>query len=251
MTMPARRIWGCYLVIFAVLLGTTAWFVSWLLGYTAGGAVSGERYYRAVYVLQSLGGPAASEDEAIPGRVPYTDAAESLLHHPDKIFVLRHVADELAEARRQAPKAPLFEAYARIRLGEREEAARLLTAYVVDNEYSAEHYALLARLLRDLEDYASLLIICLEWRERDPSCRFERIHLTWTALYSLQRYTQAEGYIASEGNCLGWRAQVYTARTALALGEQERSDGLLESALQQHAEKATRIRRLWERLCAL
>lgn len=218
------------------------------MGYSADGAVPRERYYQAVFVLQSLGGPAASEPEDIPRRVPYADAAESLLHHPDKIFVLSHVAEELAAVSQEAPKAPLFEAYARLGLGDRREAARLLADYVVESDYSAKHYALLSRILHELGDSSSLLLICREWRERDPSCHGERIRFTWMALYNLGRYAQAADYMRAEGACLGWQAQVYEAKSVLASGEAHEAGQVLDAALKRYAGESTQILRLWNQL---
>ncbi len=219
-----------------------------VMGYSAGGTVPRERYYRAVFVLQSLGGPAAGEREDIPGRVPYADAAESLLHHPDKIFVLGHVADELAAVRQEAPKAVLFEAYARLGLGDRREAARLLAAYVVESDYSAKHYALLSRTLHELGDPSSLLLICREWRERDPSCRDDRLRFTWTALYNMGRYSQAASFMRTEGACLGWQAQVYTAKSVLASGEEHEAGLVLDAALKHYTEENAQILRLWNQI---
>ncbi len=86
-----------------------------------------ERYYRAVYVLQCFGGPAAEEKVAIPPRVRRSDEAESLRFHPDRLQVLRNLADDLAELAPHIPEARLFEAYARLSLGRHRQAAVLLS----------------------------------------------------------------------------------------------------------------------------
>ncbi len=94
-----------------------------------------ERYYRAVCLLQEMGGPARSEAVPIPRRVASCDATESLRHHPDKIFVLQTLADDLHSLGSSPPDAPLFEAYARLDLGERAKAADLLYSYVSTAPY--------------------------------------------------------------------------------------------------------------------
>jgi hypothetical protein len=206
-----------------------------------------ERYYRAVLVLQRMGGPAAQEEADIPRRIAYTDAAESLLHHPDKIFVLGHVAEELAQVRREFPRAAFFEACARLALGDRREAARLLTDHVIASEYNAGHYALLCRLLHELGEYSSLLLICREWAGRDPSCRAERIRSTWTALHHLERYDQAAESMLAEEDCLGWRAPAYAAKSLLDSGKEREAARLLENALARHAGDRQTILLFWER----
>lgn len=248
MKTSAPVIWRSWLIAFACAAPIVVGGLCFIVNFTAGGVIPRERYFRAVFVLQSLGGPAAAEKENIPVRVPYADATESLLHHPDKIFVLGRVAEELAFLRAEEPKAALFESYARLGLGDRREAARLLAAYVVESEYNAGHYALLCRTLHELGDYSSLLLICREWFERDPSCRGDRLRLTWTALHNMERYGQAKAYMQGEGACLGWQAQVYAAKSALAAGEKHEADAALETVLERYADDAMLIHRLWDQL---
>ena len=248
MTPSTRAICRSWLIVFICAVPIVAGGLYFIVNFTAGAAIPRERYFRAVLVLQGLSEPAAAEKETIPARVPYADATESLLHHPDKIFVLGRVAEEFAHMRQEEPKAALFEAYARLGLGDRREAARLLTAYVVESDYNARHYALLCRLLHELGEYSSLLLICREWFERDPSCRGDRLRLTWTALHNMERYGQAREYMRTEGSCLGWQAQVYAAKSALALGEKHEADAVLETVLERHADDAALIHRLWNLL---
>ena len=249
MPMNTRRSRQFFLIGLAALPLFSALVVYWLMGSAPGGAVPRERYLRAVYVLQSLGGTAAKEREEIPSRVITTDATESLRNHPDKIFVLHHLADELAAVREESAKAPLFEAYARISLGELREAARLLTVYVVENEYNAEHYALLSRTLHELGDASSLLLICREWRERDAACLPDRVRFTWAALYALERYPQAEEAASAEKACLGWSAEVYAAKAHLASQEDDAdAEVALDALLKAHPENAIRMRRLWDQI---
>lgn len=205
-----------------------------------------ERYYRAVYLLQSFGGPATLEQENIPRRIAYTDATESLLHHPDRILVLRHIADELSQLHADAPKAAFFEACARLALGEKKAAVALLTRYVIDNEYNANHYAILCDTLYGLEDYPSLFLICREWQERDPSCRADRLKHGWAALHNLGRYPQARRYMQTTGACLGWRAAVYEAKSALSLEGNSEALLVLEQAMKRYQDNAPQILRLWD-----
>ncbi|MDL2207515.1 hypothetical protein LJC09_02815 [Desulfovibrio sp. OttesenSCG-928-F20] len=205
-----------------------------------------ERYWRAVHVLRSFGGPAAAEEENIASRIIYSDETESLLHHRDTIFVLGRIADDLALSGTVNPKAPLYEAYARLALGQRQKAVALLMAYVVEKPYRCEHYALLCENLHALEDYASLLLICYEWRERDKACRDERSRLSFAALFNLGRFEEALHYIRGQAECLGWRAAVYEARTQSALGNTEGANDLVREAMRSHPAEASQIRRFWD-----
>ncbi len=207
-----------------------------------------ESYYRAVYLLQRLGGPAAEEAEAVPGRVPYLDETESLAHHPDTIQVLQRAAEELAAAEGLRPKAPLFEAYARLALGERERAAQLLTRYVAVNSYEARHYALLCETLYSLSDYSSLLLICREWAERDAACREERAYYLWAALHNRGRYADAARSAAEGRACLGWRAEVYGAKSLFEAGDAGQAEKLVSELQVRFPEEARQIARLWELL---
>ena len=242
-----KRIW-LYLLGVAVLLGSATGVVLWLMAYSPGGGVPEERYYRAVYVLQRMGGPAAEEKVDIPRRVTYADATESLLHHPDKIFVLRRMAEDLAASRGSMPQAALFEGYARLALGEREAAAELLAQYVCDSPYAFRHYDLLCNTLHALGDYSSLLLMCGEWRERDPACNAERMIYVWSALYNLERYAEAKSYMLGEGACLGWQARVYAAKAALAMGQTGEAHQFLEEARKAFPHDTLNIQRLWNGL---
>ena len=132
--------------------------------------------------------------------------------------------------------------------GERREAVRLLEEYVVESDYDAGHYTLLSETLDEIGDYSSLLMISREWRERDPSCRNDRIRFTWAALHNLERYAQASNYAAGEGECLGWQAGVYAAKSLLASGGEREAKLAVETALRLHPQDADRILRLWNQL---
>jgi tetratricopeptide (TPR) repeat protein len=199
-------------------------------------------------VLQRLGGPAAAETENIPRHVAFADETESLLHHSDKILVLQWVADALAKADQSLPKAPLFEAYARLALGERERAASLLMRYVAENEHNPGQYSLLCECLYDLSDFSSLLLICREWEERDPGCREDRSRYLWAALYTLGRHADAEASMQKEESCLGWQAGVYAAKAALATGKRSAAEKHLEHSLERFPDRSRSIRRLWEQI---
>ena len=252
MTSASSKIW-IYSLLFTGLAALTAGGIylivecsSWTSPVSSQPGNPQERYYRAVYLLQSFGGPAVLEQENIPRRIAYTDTTEDLLHHPDRILVLRHIADELSQLHADAPKAAFFEACARLALGERRAAVNLLTRYVIDNEYDANHYAILCDALYGLEDYPSLLLICREWQERDPSCREDRLRHGWAALHNLGRYPQAVRYMQTTGACLGWRAAVYEAKSTLSHEGEARALPVLEQATQRYQDNAPQILRLWD-----
>lgn len=196
-----------------------------------------DRFLRAVYVLQMMGGPATAETIAIPKRLKTSDATESLLHHPDRTFVLRSLAADLASLREEhgISEAALFEAYARVDLGETGKASSLLSAYVADHPYKAGQYALLCSLLQDLQEYRGLLLICAEWRGRDPECRADRLTYTWLALCRLGRFLEARDLMLRDGDCLEWRRFLYAARAAQAAGKRDEAGKLTDTAAQSPA----------------
>jgi tetratricopeptide (TPR) repeat protein len=211
------------------------------------GRTTDDRYYRAVYVLQSLGGPAAAEPEDIPPRIAYADETESLLHHQDIAFVLRQLADEFSALAPDYAKAQLYEAFARLALGEYRKAAELLSGYVVERPYQPEHYAILAYTLYSLEDYTTLLIICREWAERAPGCRVDRARHIFAALYNQKRFDEAMRSVdASEGRCLGWEGPVYAAKAEIALGDEASARAILDRGYARYPENAGMMRRLWD-----
>jgi hypothetical protein len=212
-------------------------------------AEAADRYLRAVYILQSLGGPAAEEKESIPSRIVYSDESEDLLHHSDKILVLQRSAEELAALGGIVPRAGLFEAYARMALGEHATAARLLSRHVAENAYRPADYALLCDNLAASADYVSLLLFCREWREKDPSCNRVRARYTLAALYKTGGCESVTAAARAESACLGWESEVYAAGAALACGDDESARRLLRKAENDGGDPA-RIGRLWERLRA-
>lgn len=246
--MPFRGPSRLCILFFGILLGLGGFGLYFFLDAPSGGRGPEARYYRAVYLLRSFGGPAAAEEESIPARVAYADETESLFHHPDKILVLRHVAEDLADLSPQIPRAALYEAYARLGLGERESAARLLMRYVVDAEYSPRHYALLCRILYEIRDYPSLLLMCREWSERDPECREDRDEYAFAAFYNLGRHADALRLARRQGHCLGGLAALYAAKALLAMGQEDQAEALLREALDPHSGQGEHLRRLWERL---
>ena len=230
----------------ALLLAGAGGYLVWV--YFPGKGLPEEQYYRSVYVLQSMCPSAALEPETFPAGVAYRDETESLIHHPDKIQVLQRLARDLADVGKERPKAPLYEAYARIALGQRERAAALLTRYVVENDYNPVYYSLLCESLYELSDYTSLLLICREWAERDPGCNEIRFYYLWAALYNLGRPADAAAAMIRAVDCSGWRALVYTAKAILAQGGKEEAERLLQRAVMRFPREATQIQRFWEQL---
>lgn len=239
------RLCALFFCTFLALAGLGLWH---FMGASPDGKTMDARYYRAVYLLRHLSEPAASERETIPARVAFDDETESLLHHSDKILVLRHVAEELADIGQAMPRSALYEAYARLGLGERENAARILMRYVVDSDFNAAHYALLCQTLYELEDYPSLLMICREWSERAPLCHIDRSRHAFAALYNLGRFSDAARFMRAQEACLGWQTAPYIAKALLALGDQEQSEAVLQNALVSRYAQAVYIQRLWEQI---
>jgi hypothetical protein len=241
------RLWGL-LLLAALAAGIWAVFGPYLFSRNRGESPE-DRFLRAVYLLQRLGGPAREETVAIPRRVRASDAAESLAHHPDAVFVLRTLANNLASlAAEGLDRAILFEAYARIGLDEPEAAGKLLARYVAESPYEERHYARLCSLLEETGDYRTLLLIATEWRDRDPVCRENRLIFTWLALCRTGRLPEAERLMDREGACLAWRRYLYTARTALAAGRAEESRRLRAMAGHTAETRPEDIEALWQRL---
>ncbi|MDR2161979.1 MAG: hypothetical protein LBO77_07590 [Desulfovibrio sp.] len=208
-----------------------------------------DRLLRAAYLLQRLGGPAAEEKLEIPRRIRIADSTESLRNHPDVVFVLRTLAQDLSLLTADGvERAPLFEAYARISLGETAKAGRLLARYVAENPYDQRHYALLCALLEQTGDFPALLLIAGEWRERDPVCREERLIFTWVALCQTRRPAEAGDLILRQGACLGWRRDLYAARAFLAAGAPEKAAELKARAEDSPGARPEAVEILWQSL---
>ena len=207
-----------------------------------------ERWYRAVYVLQCFGGPAAEEEMEIPAKIRRSDEAESLRFHPDRPLVLRTLAADLEDLAPRIPEARLFAAYARLSLGERRQAADLLSRYVSESAYSARHYEILCDTLQSLRDATGLYLICREWEERDPACRPQRLLFTWTALFSMGRFDDARKAVSRDAACLGTDGPLYAARAAEAAGDHKGAEDLVEAVCRLNPENTQTIRAAWQRL---
>ena len=213
-----------------------------------------ERFFRAAFILKSLDSNARNHALVIPARAIQTDATESLLHHPDRIFVLRTLASELAAVQRAVPQTILYEAFARLALGEKQLGAELLARYVGETEYDAAQYRLLCRTLSEVKDYSTLHIICREWTERadrtgpQKGDAAERASLGWEAMHGLGRYAEARHYVLKEKKHLGWRAYVFAAQSTLAQGDEAGARQLITEAISAHKNYETEILRLWENL---
>ncbi len=239
------------LLVFFAVLGLCLLTV--YLAYTRGGAArhlnpDALKYYRSVFVLQSIDNLATLEKEEIPERIRFHDSTESLLHQTDQGTQLREVAQSLQEVRELYPKAQLFEAYARRLLGEKKQVIQLLSDYVAANPYEGRYYALLAKMLREEEDYTSLYLICQEWAEQAATCRKDCVEHTWAALFSLKKYTQAFDFISQNASCLGWEKEVLLAKTLLALEQEEKSKQVLEQAFINFPEDQLSIELRWQQI---
>ncbi len=207
-----------------------------------------EAYYRAVYILQKMGGPAATEPVIVPRQIARLDSTENLLHHPDKIFVLTSIVKDLQKLGPSLSDAQLFEAYAHLALGERQQAADALSAYVASAQYQERHYVLLTTLWHDLGDYTSQYLMSLEWGQRDPACNEKQIFSTWNALCNLSRYSDAKNLMLRSSSCLGWASQVYAAKAASALNDEAGAKKLLKEATHMPSASPTEVDALWGRL---
>ena len=98
----------------------------------------------------------------------------------------------------------------------------------------------------ELGDYPSLLLICREWPDRYPDCRGERLRVAWAGLHNLGRYGRAQNHMRADGACLGWRAAVYEAKSALSMEGTSAAENVLEREVKKYPENAPQIRRLWD-----
>lgn len=206
------------------------------------------RFMRAAYVLQHLDANAAAEKVAILPAIKRDDTVNGLLHHTDKVFVLQHLAQELEACTQTVPAASLFAAYARLALGQQEEAARLLNTYVAEAPYNPNHYALLCEALSNAGEYALLYMTCLEWAERAQDCRKDRVLFLWRALMHLERPEEAAELALQGGGCLGSEAQVYAARALVGAGKEAQALALVEGAAKAAPAEREKIFLLWNRL---
>lgn len=205
-------------------------------------------YYRSVLVLQTMVPRAAEEKEEIPPQMRHHDSTESLLHHSDDIFRLRAIASSLREVGSAYPRARLFEAYARLGLGEKDTAAALLSAYVAESPYEPRQYGLLCELLQESGDAAALYLITQEWLDHDSSCREDRLLYTWVALSRMGRHRDAALLMEGGRSCMGWRAALYSARSLLALGDEKGGEEIIRKTAGVFADARGAILLEWQRM---
>lgn len=204
------------------------------------------RYYQAVAVLQSINKGAALESEEIPRGIYRLDETESLIHHADEQFVYQVVADELVQLQSVSPKVKLFEAHARLALGQKETATKLLMDYVAESEVADDrHYGMIVENLSDLKDWISLYIICLEWEEKKDICMENRALFEWEALTKLGRHEAALRSLARSEDCLGWKFPVYEAMSLYKQGKKQYAQTALRNAQKKYPDQAGQITNLW------
>lgn len=204
------------------------------------------RYYRAVAVLQRIDKLAKLENELIPSSIYDQDETESLIHHPDTLYVYQVVADELAQLEDHFPKAKLFGAYARLALGETLQGVELLLDYVGEtSDTSNWHYGLIAEKLAGLEDWTSLYIICLEWEEKNNECVQSRATYEWQALMQMGRHEAALLALAKNENCLDWKFPVFTAMSTYSLGQHQQAKKILLDGKKKYPQYAQQMLNLW------
>lgn len=219
------------------------------LGERAQGSADLNRYYRAVAVLQSLDKGARQEKEVIPQEIYSQDETESLIHHPDELYVYKVVAAELAGLDQEIPRAKLFEAYARLALGQTLQGAQLLMDYVADAEEGEDrHYLLIVENLATLEDWTSVYIICLEWEEKRSECSQVRALYEWKALTELKRHETALHSLSRSESCLDWKFPVYEAMSTYSLGQKKQAKQILVESKKKFPERTRQIANLWYKM---
>ena len=240
----------CFLLATRALLLALALFL-WAVGSSVAFGADGldkterETFLRSVYVLRSFSSHARQESLAIPRRVVTADATESLLRHHDSKLVLRQIAGDFATIGNRHEDAALYEAYARLELGQNKEAAALLESYVGTAPFEARRYALLCKTLRGLDDWLTMYIMAKEWAERSSACRAEQVEAEWQALYGLGRFAEAAALAGKQAPCLGWPAGVYEASAINAMGKNREAAALIARAIDSFQGKETEIIRLW------
>ena len=238
---------GRKVLFFAIIVGLSLLPLG--MGDEAQGSADLNRYYRAVAVLQSLDKGAAKEKEVIPQEVYSQDETESLIHHPDELYVYKVVAAELASLDKDIPRAKLFEAYARLGLGQTLQGAQLLMDYVAEAEESEDrHYLLIVENLAALEDWTAVYIICLEWEEKKSDCLQVRALYEWKALTELKRHETALLALARNENCLGWKFPVYEAMSTYSTGQKKNAKKILTESKKKFPEHTRQIANLWYKM---
>lgn len=209
-----------------------------------------QRFYRAVYVLQSLGGPAAGEKITIPGTVRLSDATESLVNHPDKTFALRQATEELNALSLAMPEALLYAAYGNLILNEQQKAVDQLRRYTDQAGYRAAPYELLCGALYSMRDYAALEKVLEEWEKKEPQCLEAKLLFTFSLLYHQGKYAEAGQYLARMQPCGSWKAQVFAAMATRAMGHSRQAESEIENIRKAYPREDRNIELFWERLKA-
>ena len=219
----------------------------------SGGAHAAEtvqtRYLRAVYVLRTLDPSLAAGTLAVPRRIITDDTTNTLVQHPDKIFVLDSMARELESLSRNKGMgdADFYAAQAYGKLGQRSNAARAMGRYLLISPYQAENYLLLVRWLYENSDYAAMRAAAADWRTRDPACNEKRLVYVWGS-YLAQGQPQDALNALNNSACNGWRPQVMAARSTLDLGSAGAAEHMVDAAARRFPKNAKTIRAFWEQI---
>jgi hypothetical protein len=217
-------------------------------GAAPAGEDAGTRYLRAVHVLKKLDPSLSAGPVAIPGSVITDDAANSLVSHPDKIFVLTTLGRELdALAEQGVSDAAYYAAHAYGKLGRRSDAARAMFRYLSTAPYRAEDYLFLVRCLYGNREYEAMRAVAVTWRRNDPRCSETRLTYVWGS-HMAEGDAEGSRDALRSGSCSGWRPGVLEARSILSLRGLEEAEKAIAALVRRNPKRADLIRVFWEQI---
>ena len=231
------------------LCAVCAFFLFLLPGQACAAEPVQTRYLRAIYVLRTLDPSLAVGSFSIPRRIITDDTANTLVQHPDKIFVLDSMAQELESLSRNKgmSDADYYAAQAYNKLGQRSNAARTMGRYLHTAPYQAENYFFLVRCLYENSDYTAMRKAAADWEARDPACNEKRLVYTWGS-YLAEGKAQDALNAVNASVCSGWRPQVLAARSTLDLGGTEAAELMVKAAISAYPKNAKTIQAMWEQV---
>ncbi len=247
--MPPAGIYCMIRHIFCFLLLAAA--LPCLFAMRAQAAESAQtRYLRAVYVLRTLAPSLSTGSLAFPRRIITDDTTNTLVQHPDKIFVLSTLARELEELTQQKKSltdAAYYSANAYYTLGRRADAARLMSRYILTAPYRPEDHLFLVRCLYENGDYQAARTAATQWRVQNPRCDEQRLTYVWGSFRAENRTRDALDAL-EDSACAGWQPKVLAARSTLDAGDAEGAERAVKILARRYPKNAKAIHALWEQL---